>query len=96
MKAMWWWRKVRRATIEAKLRDQCELIGEDVLAHTVSVVAMEISGEKRQQVLEWLQERRDIAERHDDRVETVEWAILIFVIRGVIVESVNLYKAPVH
>jgi hypothetical protein len=36
--------------------------------------------------LEWLTERRDIHERREDRLETVEWAILIFVIVGVLAD----------
>jgi hypothetical protein len=57
---------------------------------------MEISGEKREQVLEWLREKRDEDALHADRLETVEWAILIFVVLGVIVESVNLFKSLAH
>ncbi len=87
---------MRRANIPAELREQCELRGEDVLAHTISIVAMEISGEKREQVLEWLREKRDEDALHADRLETVEWAILIFVVLGVIVESVNLFKSLAH
>ncbi len=39
--------------------------------------------QKREEIIDWLQERRDIAARHEDRLETVEWAILIFVVIGV-------------
>ncbi len=35
---------------------------------------------------EWLIERRDIHERREDRLETVEWAILIAVIIGVVAD----------
>lgn len=38
----------------------------------------------------WLRERRDIAAQHEDRVETVEWAILIFVAVGVVLDVVRL------
>ena len=95
---MWWWkwRKVRRATLPPALRDEFELLGEDVLAHTASIVATELSGEKRQRVFEWLRERRDIAERHENRLETVEKWILIFVFLGVVVEVVNLVRAFAH
>jgi hypothetical protein len=34
----------------------------------------------------WLTERADLAERTEDRIETVEWAVLIFVAVGVIVD----------
>ena len=36
---------------------------------------------------EWLTERGDSREQHEQRVETVEWAILIFVILGVIADA---------
>jgi hypothetical protein len=42
---------------------------------------------EHQAALDWLTERQDIHERGEDRLETVEWAILIFVVVGVIVES---------
>jgi hypothetical protein len=35
----------------------------------------------------WLTERADIHANHERRIEIVEWAILIFVILGVIFES---------
>jgi hypothetical protein len=34
----------------------------------------------------WLTERQDIHERREDRLETAEWAILIFVIVGVLAD----------
>ena len=34
----------------------------------------------------WLTERGDVKEQHEDRLETVEWAILIFVFLGVIAD----------
>jgi hypothetical protein len=59
-----------------------------------NVLGVELAGlsrMKRPEVLAWLQERRDIATRHEDRLETVEWAILIFVTVGVILDVVRLY-----
>ena len=91
---MRWWRKVRRANLTQEQRDQFELLGEDVLAHAVGAGEHSSKGadldkllrEKRQEILEWLQERRDSSERRDDQSETIKLAILIFVILGVIVE----------
>ena len=40
----------------------------------------------------WLTERGDERQRHEERIETLEWAILIFVFLGVIVESASLYR----
>jgi hypothetical protein len=98
---MWWWwqwRKVREAAIAPDLREKFELYGEDVLAHGIGAGAHSdkgpelnnLVGEKRQQVLEWLRERRDTAEQHENRLETVEKWILVFVFLGVVVEVVNL------
>jgi hypothetical protein len=42
----------------------------------------------RAPLLAWLTERRDIHERKEDRLETVEWAILIFVIVGVLADII--------
>ena len=85
---MWWrWRKVRKADIGPELRTTFERYGEDVLAQAVAIGAVsagqgpeliELLQGKKQQIFEWLTERRDIHERNADRLETVEWAILIF------------------
>lgn len=40
----------------------------------------------RDHVLAWLTERRDLAEKREQRVETLEWAVLAFVILGVITD----------
>jgi hypothetical protein len=39
---------------------------------------------------EWLTERADSHERREQRLETIEWAILIFVVLAVIVDVVLL------
>jgi hypothetical protein len=91
---MWWWRKIRRTNIPQELRDQFELFGEAVLAHAVgagehSSKGIELDGllrQNRTEILDWLREKRDEAARHADRLETVEWAILLFVVTGVIVD----------
>jgi hypothetical protein len=91
---MWWWRKVRRAAIPEPLRTQFERYGEDVLAHALAVGAhytqgpelLNIMSGDRSPIMAWLTERRDIHERREDRLETAEWAILIFVIIGVLAD----------
>ena len=64
---MWWWRKVRFADIPDELRDRFEVFGEDVLAHALAVggfnseQGVELLGllrQKRQEMLDWLRERR--------------------------------------
>jgi hypothetical protein len=91
---MWWWRKIHHANIPDELRTQFELFGEDVLAHAIGAGEHSSKGaelnellrQKRDEILEWLREKRSEAARHDDRVETVEWAILIFVVIGVVAD----------
>jgi hypothetical protein len=91
---MWWWRKVRRAKIPSDLRERFELYGETLMslaiesgdANRIGVELAKLGQSNRHEIVAWLRERRDIAERHENRVETVEWAILIFVVFGVIAD----------
>jgi len=92
---MWWWRKVRKANISPELRAKFELFGEDVLAHAVAVGSFSAAqgGElvnllqrSSPEIRAWLNERRDIHERREDRLETVEVAILFAVIVGVLAD----------
>jgi len=88
---MWWWRRVRRADIPQELRERFELFGETLTAlaiesgdaNRIGAELAALGQQKRREIVEWLRERRDIAARHEARVETVEWAILIFVVIGV-------------
>jgi hypothetical protein len=92
---MWWWRKVRKANIPSELRSKFELYGEDMIA---SVLATRTEGNYGDlssnlgEALAWLTERRDIHERREDRLETVEWAILCWVMVGVIADIVLVMK----
>ena len=91
---MWWWRKLRKANITDDQRTEFERFGEGVLAQAFAVGAARTQGpdllnvlqRDRAPLLAWLTERRDIHERKEDRLETVEWAILIFVIVGVLAD----------
>jgi hypothetical protein len=91
---MRWWRKVRRANIPDTLRDQLEQAGETVVAMMLaSGITAQYSGPlvgvlqtQWEGALAWLTERRDIQERREDRLEMVEWAILIFVVVGVLAD----------
>ena len=48
----------------------------------------------RHHTLAWLTERRDIHERREDRLETVEWAILVWVVLGVIADIILVIRGP--
>lgn len=99
---MWWrWRKVHRANIPLAERVLFERYGETVVALLLASELTEnpethgitIGGFILKKVIvdidaasAWLTERADLAERREDRLETVEWAVLIFVVVGVIAD----------
>jgi hypothetical protein len=93
---MWWWHKITHAKIESQLRERFERYGETLMALAIeSGDATRIGSDlaslgqgNREQIIEWLQERRDIVTNREDRLETVEWAILVFVLLGVILDVV--------
>jgi hypothetical protein len=97
---MWWWHKVTRADIPDELRERFELHGETPMALAIESgdatrIGAELAGlgqMKRAEIVAWLRERRDIEARHADRVETVEWAILIFVVVGVLLDLGLLFR----
>jgi len=88
-----WWRKVRYAAIPKEARDIFERFGEFVIASVVtSGMGQRINDlnriyEDKDDMLKhaaaWLTERGDMRELHEQRLETVEWAILIFLVVGV-------------
>lgn len=98
---MWRWRKIRRADISQELRDELEQFGETVIAGalvlspagvTTQTSLYSLVSHHRDDALRWLTEKRDVAERREQRLETVEIAVLIFVILGVIVDVMLLLR----
>jgi hypothetical protein len=102
---MWWRRKVRRADISQDDRDRFERYGETVVALLLASELTEhsetstivVGGFNLKKVIvdvdaaaQWLSERADLHERREQRLETVEWAVLIFVAVGVIADIVLL------
>jgi hypothetical protein len=98
---MWWWRKVRQAKLNPELRDAFDALG--IYAMTNSIAnnfppapgAGHNAGLNDQQIkaaaLDWIREHNDKVERHEQRLETVEWAILIFVVAGVALDIVQIW-----
>ena len=94
---MWWWRKIRRAQIAPSERDLFERYGENVIQMILcghagvstppELMALYRSPDAVQRAAVWLTERADEREQHEQRLETLEWAILIFVFLGVIVDG---------
>jgi hypothetical protein len=89
-----WLSKIRYANIDAKNRVQFELLGEHVVAMaianhaTTSAPILHGAYLNQDQAVLWLRERRDIKQRREDRLEIVEWAILIFVAFSLITDVV--------
>ena len=85
----WKWRKVRTAQISKEDRDLFERYGEavigSVLANLTTPTAPELrsinagSG-KVKEARDWLTECRDAHEQREQRLEFVEWAILLFIL----------------
>jgi hypothetical protein len=79
---MRWWRKVTRANITPEFRNTLELYGETVIAVAMGDADIQQKGGPVAEILrtnfqparDWLRERRDLHERREDRLETVEWA----------------------
>jgi hypothetical protein len=98
---MWWWHKKIPADITPDVRNELELFGETVIAFAMADADIQMREGPLATLLRshyaaarsWLQEQRSIHQRREDRLETVEVAILIFVFLGVIVELISLWKA---
>jgi hypothetical protein len=86
---MWWWTKVRKANIPDDIRAMFQGYGETMITLVLATRKHEDYGDLSKHWPEaalWLRERQDIHARREDRLETVEWAILIFVIVGVLAD----------
>ena len=57
------------------------------------LAALYSAGETQEHARDWLTERGDVHARREQRLETVEWAILVFVIIAVIVDVVLLVRS---
>jgi|ERR1700720_3849051 hypothetical protein len=83
---MWWWTKIRWADIPDTVRAMFEGYDETMIATVLATRQHQDYGDLSTywpQAMLWLRERQDIHARREDRLETVEWAILIFLIVGV-------------
>ena len=93
---LWWWRKVRFVTIRTESRDVFERFGENIIADMVSASHAPRAAELRAmytdekmiaEASEWLTERGDVQQQREQRLETVEWAILFCAAGAVIAEA---------
>jgi hypothetical protein len=93
---LWWWRKVRYATIPKEARDIFERYGEFIISSVVTGGMAQRHGDLQKiytdqhkmlaHAMAWLTERGDIREQREQRLETVEWAILIFAFWALLTE----------
>jgi hypothetical protein len=95
---LWWWRGIRPANIPQADRDIFERFGEFVIgsvlaggfapSHDDLVPYQKRNTAQQNYARDWLTERSDSHEQREQRVETVDWFILGFVIVGVILDVV--------
>jgi hypothetical protein len=91
---LWWWQKIRRADIAPELRERFEFYGERLVtlaiesggSDRIGSELADLGRHKRTEIVAWLQERRDLTAQQEDRQETVEWALLVFVVVSVVLE----------
>lgn len=91
---LWWWQKVRHANLSPDLRERFEFYGERLMtlaiesggSDRIGTELADLGRHKRTEIIAWLQERRDVITQQDDRQETVEWALLMFVVVSVALE----------
>jgi hypothetical protein len=97
--SMWRWRNIRPANILKDHRDLFERYGEMVvglvLAGGYNPAAEDLRGlyssdELKKSAGDWLQERGDAHERRENRLETIEVAILLFLILSVLLELIAI------
>ena len=90
---MWWWRRVRKAQIPPEVRDLFERHGENVigmvLAGGFNPAAPDLQGIYRNETLkafatQWLTERGDAHEQREQRLETLEWAIVVLIVMEIL------------
>ena len=94
---LWWWRKIRYASIPKEARDIFERFGEVVIGSVVTSGMAQRHGDLQRiytdqnsmlsHATAWLTERGDVREQREQRLETAEWAILIFAVGAVIAEA---------
>jgi hypothetical protein len=104
---MWWWRTVRRAVIPEQIRDEFERYGENIIAlvHALpwtpgvltpqtplNLTLHDLVYHYRTDAIAWVTERRDKAERREQRLETSNGQFLIFVISRVVTDLALLFK----
>jgi hypothetical protein len=81
---MWWWTKVHKANIPKEIRASFEMYGEEMVASVLVTRNFQDTDLSKYwpEAMLWLRERRDKKALREDRLETLEWALLILAIMG--------------
>jgi len=100
------WRKIRKAEIPDSDKDIFERFGESAIQsiltsglqpHHPELKEVYVRPERLKNAEKWLTERADVHERRENRLETVEWAILTIFIFSLVVESLQLlHEIGIH
>jgi hypothetical protein len=97
-----WWKPIRRADIPATERELLERYGPDVIRLTLlagwhpawpELTPLYKDKDFKTRAATWLTEKRDEDARREDRLETVEWAILLLVLLEVLHDFSWLWHA---
>lgn len=109
---MWWWRKVRKAQISKPDRDLFERYGEPVIGNVLAGASCPTAPDlqpiipgniclpenpgKCTAARDWLTECRDAHERREQRLEFVEWAVLLFILFEILLGTLSLAQGCNH
>ena len=97
---LWWWTKVRRTEIPPDERQILERFGETLIQLALvgglqpgvpEITDIYNNTERREYALRWLAELHDLRELREQRLETAEWSILVFVVLGVVIDFMLLF-----
>ncbi len=89
---LWWWRKIREADIPQDQRDTFERFGQEIIASIltggftprhVDLQMLYNDIPMLKNAAKWLTEQGDRREQREQRLETVEWSILILIVVSV-------------
>ncbi len=68
--------------------ERFEKLGEDLLKAKMESRDATLGQAEREQIVLWLRERRDIAERHDRTLRWIAWVTVFFVVLGFLLDHV--------
>src|SRR5271165_5923590 len=96
------WPQIRRADIPPDLRKRFEWFGEDLMkvaiesgdATRIGPELARLGQDRREEIVLWLQERRDIAERRNSTMYWIGWVTVVVVVLGFLLDHVFVSHRP--